>query len=156
MWIRGKLADVLTLNNNRITEDQRYDISHTIDNKVQNFDLVLNDLQFSDENEYSCESSSFLNDKESIITHTLVYLQITSKSSSKSVEKYSVLSKYFPCFAESPSFVEESTSLSTITVNENSNSVLSCFASGKPTPMIRWYRLSQGGNKNIQGKLIFI
>lgn len=81
------MGNVLTLNSNRITADSRFNVHNTQtrllyrnNEATKNFDLTIDNVKISDENEYYCETSGY--DENSMI-HTLVYLKVIRKSSFK-------------------------------------------------------------------------
>lgn len=74
-----KLGNVLTLNTNRITEDQRFDVYYTNQNEQHNYQLTLTNAQTYDENEYICETSSTKDNNEFTTIHSLIYLHVTRK-----------------------------------------------------------------------------
>ena len=78
IWMR-KSANVLTLNTNRITEDQRFDVDYLHQNERHNYDLTIQNVQIADENEYICESSSTTDNLEHTTIHSLVYIHVTRK-----------------------------------------------------------------------------
>ena len=76
IWMR-KSANVLTLNTNRITEDQRFDVDYQHQNERHNYHLTLKNIQISDESEYICETSSTIDNYEYTTIHSLIYLHVT-------------------------------------------------------------------------------
>jgi hypothetical protein len=78
IWMR-KSASVLTLNTNRITEDQRFDVDYQHRNDRHNYYLTILNVQISDESEYICETSSTIENYEYTTIHSLINLHITRK-----------------------------------------------------------------------------
>lgn len=148
IWIQGKQGNVLTLNRDRVTVDNRFEIIQTPlqqknqiieketnhnkrDNKqpqqnkfdLNYYHLKINNVQAYDENEYSCETTvSHHNDNRPNL-QSLVHLKVT----------------------QSPNFIESLTSKSNIAVKENTNVVLECNAVGKPKPRISWFKVKENG-----------
>ena len=165
IWMQGNLGHVLTLNKNRITVDSRFEIvqdltnievpagsviiknahanyhahphgpnkmlrhnqpqtqpQQQLPNGLTFYHLKINNLQTFDENEYACETT-FENrdDEETPNLKSVINLQVT----------------------QSPSFIETLTSESNLIALENGNAILKCFAVGKPTPKIRWYKIEE-------------
>jgi hypothetical protein len=77
IWLRK--ANVLTLNTNRITEDQRFDVEYMHQNEKHNYHLTLTNVQVTDENEYICETSSTTDNYEYTTIHSLINLKVTRK-----------------------------------------------------------------------------
>ena len=160
IWMQGKLGNVLTLDTSRITADTRFEIiqlplHQSISNDLvingtikrssnhhhhrhhnyrqvtptdfNYYHLKINNVQIDDENEYACETSSNKHEEQSNV-HALFNLHIT----------------------QSPSFIEQLTSETNNAIFEYSDTVLKCFATGKPVPRIKWYQLSDE-NEIIKG-----
>lgn len=161
IWMQGKVGNVLTLDTGRITADGRFEIiqqplqmitsssepdlnngskrglshgghyrgnsrrlrhQHAYRQVTQTdfnyFHLRINNVQIDDENEYACETSMI--DEQSNV-HALFNLQVT----------------------QSPSFIEQLTSETNNALFEYTDTILKCFATGKPAPKIRWYQISE-------------
>jgi len=56
---------------------------------------------------------------------------------------------------ESPSFIEQLTSETNNALFEFTDTILKCFATGKPAPKIRWYQISEE-NEILKGNINFI
>lgn len=146
IWMQGRLGSVLTLNKNRITVDNRFQIVQTpfdLDNKLASFEtqlkrqtqqtvkqiineldyyhLKITNVQLYDDNEYACETSITKNNEDEPFLHSLIRLHVT----------------------QSPNFIESLTSDNNLVVVENGDLDLKCFAIGKPAPKIRWYQIEE-------------
>ncbi len=88
------------------------------------YHLRINNVQAFDENEYACETSLTKKSDDQPSLHSLVYLYVT----------------------QSPSFIETLTSENTLPAIEYGDAILKCFAVGKPTPKIKWYRIEHVNN----------
>lgn len=162
IWMQGKVGNVLTLDTGRITADSRFEIiqqplqmitsssepdlnngskrqsgashgghHHSNSRRLRHhsyrqvtqtdfnyFHLRINNVQIDDENEYACETSTV--DEQSSV-HALFNLQVT----------------------QSPSFIEQLTSETNNALFEFTDTILKCFATGKPVPKIKWYQISE-------------